>query len=52
MVFDPVQFPDAVHDVALVLDQVKVLEPPLLTVLGLALNVRVGDGAAIATLTD
>ena len=38
----PLQAPDAVHDDARVLDQLKVLAPPGLTVLGLAVSVTVG----------
>ena len=42
----PDQPPDAVHAVALVLAQVKVELAPLVTVLGFALRVTVGAGAA------
>jgi hypothetical protein len=35
---DPFQPPDAVHEVALVLDQVSVVLPPALMVEGLAVN--------------
>ena len=41
----PVQAPEAVHDVAFVLPQLRVEEPPELTEIGLALNVTVGSGA-------
>lgn len=51
MAFDPLQLAEAVHDVALVLDQFSVLEPPLEMEVGVALNVTVGVGAATATLT-
>jgi len=40
--FVPLQAPDAVHDDARVLDQLNVLAPPGLTVLGLAPIVTVG----------
>src|SRR3989344_4009113 len=40
----PFQPPLAVQDVALVEDQVKVLEPPEVTVVGLALSETVGAG--------
>jgi hypothetical protein len=42
--FDPLQLPDAVHEVAFVLDQVNVLLPPLLTEVGEADNETVGAG--------
>ena len=52
----PDQPPDAVHDVAFVADQVSVLEPPLVTVVGLAVKVvtgALGGGAApTCTLAD
>lgn len=41
----PLQAPDAVHDVAPVLDQVSVLDPPYATLAGLALIVVVGAAA-------
>jgi hypothetical protein len=44
---DPVQFPEAVHDVALLLLQVSVAPPPLLTLVGLADSVTVGAGEAV-----
>ena len=40
----PLQPPDAVHDVALVEDHVRLLLPPLATVVGDADNVTVGTG--------
>ena len=43
--FAPLQAPDAVHVVALVLDQFNVLAPPALTVNGLAVSVTTGAGA-------
>jgi hypothetical protein len=48
----PVQPPDAVHDVALVVFQVSVLVPPLLTEVGDAESVTVGAGVAAVTVTD
>jgi hypothetical protein len=42
--FDPVQLPDAVHDVAFVELQVSVLLPPLLTDIGEAESETVGAG--------
>jgi hypothetical protein len=49
----PLQPPDAVHEVALVVDQVSVLEPPELTVAGLAPMDTVGGGAVFTvTVTD
>jgi hypothetical protein len=45
---DPLQAPEAVQDVALVEDQVKVELPPLDTVLGFALIATVGAGATDA----
>jgi hypothetical protein len=44
----PVQPPDAVHDVALVELQVSVEAPPLVTVVGFAVNVAVGTIATVA----
>jgi hypothetical protein len=47
----PDQLPDAVQLAALVLDQVRVLFVPLITVVGLAVRVTVGiGGAAVASL--
>ena len=48
----PLQPPDAVHDVAFVELHVKVLLPPLLTVVGDADNVTVGAGVALVTETE
>ena len=49
----PDQAPEAVHDVALVEDQVKVELPPLVTVLGLALIVTVAVGLGLTvTVVD
>jgi hypothetical protein len=42
--FVPLQPPEARQLVALVLDQLRVLEAPLATVVGLAVKVRVGAG--------
>ena len=43
----PLQPPEAVQDVALVVDQLSVLAWPAATVAGLALNESVGAGAAL-----
>jgi hypothetical protein len=43
----PVQFPEAVHEVALLLLQVSVAPPPLATLVGLADSVTVGAGGAV-----
>ncbi len=48
----PDQAPDAVQDVALVADQLKVELPPLATVLGLAEKVMVGTGCVTDTVAD
>ena len=48
----PVQPPEAVHEVALVEDQVSVALEPLVTVEGLALKVTVGEAAFTETVTD
>jgi hypothetical protein len=48
----PFQPPEALHEVALLDDQVKVALPPLLTVEGFALNVTVGVAFATATVAD
>lgn len=48
----PDQAPEAVQDVAWVAAQVRVELPPLATVLGLALNVTVGDGEVTDTVAD
>ncbi len=47
----PDQAPEAVHEVALVADQLRVELDPLTTVLGLAVTVTVGAGAAGVTET-
>jgi hypothetical protein len=44
MAFAPDHPPEAVHAVALVADQVKLLLPLLATLLGLALRLTVGTG--------
>jgi hypothetical protein len=48
----PDQAPDAVQEVALVDDQLRVEALPLLTVLGLAAKLTVGAGAVTDTVTD
>jgi hypothetical protein len=48
----PDQAPDAVQEVALLADQVKVALLPLITELGLALNVTVGAGDFTDTVAD
>jgi hypothetical protein len=48
----PDQAPDAVHELALVEDQVKVAPLPLATVLGLAAKVTVGAGGVTDTVAD
>jgi hypothetical protein len=48
----PDQAPEAVHEVALLADQVNVELPPLETVLGLAANVTVGAGEVTETVAD
>jgi hypothetical protein len=48
----PDQAPDAVQELALVEDQVKVALLPLATVLGLAAKVTVGAGAVTDTVAD
>ena len=47
----PDQPPEAVHEVAFVVDQLKVELPPLATVLGLAARLTVGAEAAEVTET-
>jgi hypothetical protein len=49
--FVPDQAPEAVQDVALVADQVRVELPPLVTVLGLADRLIVGTGWVTVTVT-
>src|SRR3954452_14180764 len=53
MAFAPLQPPDAVHDVAPVDDHVNLLEPPLATVVGVAVSVVTGaaGGAVVVTST-
>ena len=48
----PLQPPDAAQDVALVLDQVSVAEPPEFTLLGVALSLTVGAAGSTVTVTD
>jgi hypothetical protein len=48
---DPVQPPDAVHEVALVLLQVSVELLPLVTPVGFAVSITVGAGGAAVTVT-
>jgi hypothetical protein len=48
----PDQDPDAVQDVALVEDQVRVELLPLATVLGLAARLTVGTGCVTETVAD
>ena len=47
----PLHAPEAVHAVALVVLQLRVVEPPEATVAGVALKVTVGRGAAMLTVT-
>ena len=49
---EPDQAPEAVHEVALVADQVNVELAPLATVLGLAAKVTVGAGDVTETVAD
>jgi hypothetical protein len=48
----PLQPPEAVHEVALVEDHVKVELAPLVTVLGLAVSVTAGAGVVTVTAAD
>ena len=48
----PDQAPEAVQEVALLLDQVSIEAVPDLTVLGLALSVTTGDEVGTVTVTD
>ena len=48
----PDQAPDAVQPVALLEDQLSTADPPLLTVVGLALRLNEGAGAETLTVTD
>jgi hypothetical protein len=47
----PAQPPDAVHALALLVDQVRLALPPLATVLGLAVSAIVGAGEGEVTET-
>ena len=47
----PAQPPDAVHALALLVDQVRFALPPLATVLGLAVSAIVGAGEGDVTET-
>jgi hypothetical protein len=46
----PDQAPDAVHEVALLLDQLRVLLAPLVTEVGFALSVNVGEDAVLTVI--
>ena len=48
----PDQAPEAVHEVALVDDQLNVEAPPLAMVLGLAVKLTVGAAAVTETVAD
>jgi hypothetical protein len=48
----PLQAPDAVQDVALLLDHVSVDAPPVFTVLGAALSVTTGALLETVTVAD
>jgi hypothetical protein len=48
----PDQAPDAVHEVALVADQLRVDAAPLATVLGEAVKLTFGDSALTVTVAD
>ncbi len=51
--FDPLQLPpEAVHEVALVVDQLKVDEEPLVIEIGEAVRVTVGAATVTVTVTD
>ena len=50
--FEPLQPPDAVQEVALVLDQVSVEEAPAFTLLGEALSVTIGALLETVTVAD
>ena len=49
---DPLQPPEAVQELALVDDHVSVLALPLVTVVGDAVNVTVGAGVGLVTVTE
>ena len=48
----PDQAPEAAHEVALVVDHVRVARSPLVTELGLALKLTVGTEALTDTVVD
>ena len=48
----PDQAPEGVHEVALVVDQVRVALAPFATVLGLALKAMAGAGGVTDTVAD
>ena len=48
---DPLQAPEAVHEVALLVVQVSVEVPPVATLVGFAVNDTVGDGGIAVTVT-
>jgi hypothetical protein len=48
---DPLQPPEAVHEVALVVVQVSIEVPPVVTPVGFAVNDTVGDGGIAVTVT-
>jgi len=48
----PVHAPDAVHDVAPLVDQVTVELPPVLIEFGVALTLMVGAGVPTVTVVD
>jgi hypothetical protein len=52
MAFVPDQAPEAVHEVALVADQLSVALPPLVTALGPTLRLTVGVGDLIEIVAD
>ena len=52
MAFTPDQAPEAVHDVALMEDQVNTELPPLAIVLGLAAKATVAAGGVTDTVVD
>ena len=50
MALEPVQSPEAVHEVALLDDHVKVEAAPLAIVLGLALRLTVAVGVGVTVI--
>lgn len=52
VLFDPDHAPLAVHDVALLLDHVSVVDPPFVIDAGVAVSMTAGTGVTIDTLTD